>query len=110
VHCAAGKDRTGVVIALALSAVGVPAEEVIADYTRTDERIEAILRRLMGSRTYEGDLKDSAIDRHRPRAETMKAFLEQVSVRYGGVSQWLGDHGFGADDIARLRAKLVVAD
>jgi protein tyrosine/serine phosphatase len=109
VHCAAGKDRTGVVIALALSAVGVPAEEVIDDYARTDERIEAILRRLMGSRTYEGDLKDSAIDRHRPRAETMKAFLEQVTVRWGGVTGWLGDHGFGADDVARLRAKLVVA-
>jgi len=109
VHCAAGKDRTGVVIALALSAVGVPAEEVIADYARTDERIEAILRRLIGSRTYEGDLKDSAIDRHRPRAETMKAFLEQASVRYGGVTQWLGEHGFGAVDVARLRAKLVVA-
>jgi protein-tyrosine phosphatase len=109
VHCAAGKDRTGVVIALALSAVGVPAEEVIADYARTGERIEAILRRLMRSRTYEGDLKGSAIDRHRPHAETMKAFLEQLSVRCGGVTEWLRDHDFGADDMARLRAKLVVA-
>jgi protein-tyrosine phosphatase len=109
VHCAAGKDRTGVVIALTLSAVGVPAEEVIADYAATDERIEAILRRLMGSRTYEEDLKKGTIDRHRPRAETMKAFLEQAQVRYGGVTQWLADHGFGEDDQQRLRAKLVVA-
>jgi protein tyrosine/serine phosphatase len=107
VHCAAGKDRTGVVVALALSAVGVPAEEVIADYARTDERIEAILRRLMGSRTYEGDLKGSEIDRHRPRPETMKAFLEQVEVRYGGVTEWLAAHGFGKADLRRLRARLV---
>jgi protein-tyrosine phosphatase len=110
VHCAAGKDRTGVVIALALSAVGVPDEAVIADYAATDEKIEAILRRLMGSRTYEGDLKGSAIDRHRPRSETMKAFLEQVETRYGGVRPWLADHGFGPDDVERLRAKLVVTD
>jgi len=109
VHCAAGKDRTGVVIAMALSAVGVPAEEVIADYAATDEKIEAILRRLMGSRTYEEDLKKGTVDRHRPRAETMKAFLEQVQARYGGVTAWLADHGFGPDDVARLRAKLVVA-
>jgi protein-tyrosine phosphatase len=108
VHCAAGKDRTGVVIALALSAVGVPPEEVIADYAATDEKIEAILRRLMGSRTYEEDLKKGTIDRHRPRAETMKAFLEQVQERYGGVVQWLAGHGFGQDDLRRLRAKLVV--
>jgi protein tyrosine/serine phosphatase len=108
VHCAAGKDRTGVVIALTLCAVGVPAEEVIADYAATDERIEAILRRLMGSRTYEEDLKKGTIDRHRPRAETMKAFLEQVEVNFGGVTQWLAGHGFGDDDLRRLRAKLVV--
>jgi protein tyrosine/serine phosphatase len=108
VHCAAGKDRTGVVIALTLSAVGVPAEEVIADYAATDERIEAILRRLMGSKTYEEDLKKSAIDRHRPRAETMKAFLEQVQVHHGSVTGWLADHGFGDEDLRRLRAKLVV--
>ena len=107
VHCAAGKDRTGVVIALALTAVGVPAEEVAADYAATDEKIEAILRRLMGSATYESDLKDSQIDRHRPRPETMKAFLEQVEARYGGVIQWLADHGFGPEDLGRLRARLV---
>src|SRR5215469_3572191 len=107
VHCAAGKDRTGVVIALALTAVGVPAEEVAADYAATDEKIEAILQRLMGSATYESDLKDSQIDRHRPRPETMKAFLEQVQARYGGVTQWLADHGFGPEDLRRLRARLV---
>jgi protein tyrosine/serine phosphatase len=110
VHCAAGKDRTGVVVALALSAVGVPAEEVVMDYARTGERIEAILRRLMSSRTYESDLKDSEVDRHRPRPETMKALLEQIEARYGGVITWLADHGFGEDDLERLRARLVAGD
>jgi protein-tyrosine phosphatase len=109
VHCAAGKDRTGVVVALALTAVGVPADTVVADYAATDEKIEAILRRLMRSRTYEGDLKGSAIDRHRPRPETMKAFLAQVQARYGGVTQWLADHRFGEQDLRRLRAKLVAS-
>ena len=39
VHCAAGKDRTGVVVAVALSAVGVRQQAVIADYAATGERI-----------------------------------------------------------------------
>ena len=39
-------------------------------------------------------------------AETMKAFLEQMEVRYGGVRAWLTDHGFGPGEIAQLRAKL----
>jgi protein tyrosine/serine phosphatase len=109
VHCAAGKDRTGVVIALALTAVGVPADAVVADYAATDEKLEAILRRLVGSRTYESDLKGSAIDRHRPRPETMKAFLSQVQARYGGVVQWLADHDFAAGDLQRLRAKILAS-
>jgi protein-tyrosine phosphatase len=109
VHCAAGKDRTGVVIALALTAVGVPADAVVADYAATDEKLEAILRRLVGSRTYESDLKGSAIDRHRPRPETMKAFLSQVQARYGGVVPWLADHGLEAGDLQRLRAKLLAS-
>ncbi len=109
VHCAAGKDRTGVVIAMTLIAVGVPADVVVADYAATDEKIEAILRRLLRSRTYEGDLKGSGVDRHRPRPETMKAFLAEVHARYGGVTQWLAGHGFGADDLSRLRAKLLAS-
>jgi protein-tyrosine phosphatase len=109
VHCAAGKDRTGVVIALALTAVGVPADVVVADYAATDEKLEAILRRLVGSRTYESDLKGSAIDRHRPRPETMKSFLSQVEARYGGVVQWLADQGLGTGDLQRLRAKLLAS-
>ena len=65
------------------------------------------LRRLVGSQTYESDLKGSAIDRHRPRPETMKSFLSQVEARYGGVVQWLADQGLGTGDLQRLRAKLL---
>jgi protein-tyrosine phosphatase len=107
VHCAAGKDRTGVVIALALTAVGVPAEAVIADYAATGEKIEAILRRLVRSPTYSDDLKGSPAEQHMPRPETMKAFLSEVASRYGGAEQWLAGHGLGPADLRRLRAKLL---
>jgi protein tyrosine/serine phosphatase len=109
VHCAAGKDRTGVVIALTLTAVGVPADMVIADYAATGEKIEAILQRLMSSRTYEDDLKGSTLDRHMPRPETMKAFLSELQARYGGAVQWLAGHGFGGQDLQWLRAKLLAS-
>lgn len=36
VHCSAGRDRTGVLVALALSVAGVPPTSVAADYARTD--------------------------------------------------------------------------
>ncbi len=36
VHCTAGKDRTGVLMALLLQALRVPREVVVADYQRSD--------------------------------------------------------------------------
>jgi protein tyrosine/serine phosphatase len=106
VHCAAGKDRTGVVVAVALTAVGVRREAVVADYAATGERTEAIIERLGRSPTYAADINSQPAQEHRPRPQTMTAFLDQMSARYGGVIPWLADHGFGADDLDLLRAKL----
>jgi hypothetical protein len=39
----------------------------------------------------------------------MKAFLAQVQARHGGVTQWLAGHGFGEQDLRRLRAKLLAS-
>jgi protein-tyrosine phosphatase len=106
VHCAAGKDRTGVIVAMALSAAGVGREAVIADYALTAERIDAILARLTGSRTYADDTSDKPTAAHTPRPETMKAFLEQLDVRYGGLTEWLSGNGFTDEDRTRLRSRL----
>jgi protein-tyrosine phosphatase len=106
VHCAAGKDRTGVVVALALSAAGVRPEAVIADYAATDTRTYAILDRLRRSRTYARDINSQPAGAHRTRPETMAAFLGQVDSRYGGVVRWLADRDLSADDLHLLRAKL----
>jgi protein-tyrosine phosphatase len=106
VHCAAGKDRTGVVVALALTAAGVRPQAVVADYAATAERTEAILARLRRSPTYARDIDSKPADSHRPRPETMAAFLEQMDSGHGGVVRWLAGHDFAADDLRLLRAKL----
>jgi len=106
VHCAAGKDRTGVVVALALTVAGVPAQAVVADYALTGERTEAIMARLRRSRLYARDIDSKPAELHRPRPETMTAFLEQMDARYGGVVSWLTGHGFSAGDVDALRVKL----
>jgi protein-tyrosine phosphatase len=106
VHCAAGKDRTGVVVAVALTAVGVCPEDVVADYAVTGERTGALLDRLRRSPAYARDIDSKPAQEHRPRAQTMAAFLDQLTVRYGGVLRWLASHGFGAGDLDLLHAKL----
>jgi protein-tyrosine phosphatase len=107
VHCAAGKDRTGVVVALALTAAGVGRSAVISDYMATAERMRAVLDRLRASRTYAQDTNSTPSDDHMPHPETMARFLDVLDTRYGGILAWLADQGFGPADVAALRAKLL---
>lgn len=106
VHCAAGKDRTGVVCAFALHVAGVPREEIIADYARTGERLEAILVRLRADPVYAEDLDSRPADTHMPHPQTMEKFLAAVDERFGGPLGWLERHGWTDDDTGALRAAL----
>lgn len=106
VHCAAGKDRTGVLCALALVVAGVSRDDIVADYALTAERIEAIRDRLTDSPTYADDMTRRSLDDMRPHAESMWHFLDRLDER-GGAQAWLTDNGFGPDHQAALRDRLV---
>jgi protein tyrosine/serine phosphatase len=105
VHCAAGKDRTGVIVALSLLVAGVQRDEIVADYALTGERIEAIRDRLAASPTYAEDMKTRPLDDMRPHALSMRHFMDRLD-ELGGVDAWLTAHGFGPDEQAALRQKL----
>jgi protein-tyrosine phosphatase len=106
VHCAAGKDRTGVVVALALDAAGVDREAIIRDYVATAERIEAILERLVSSPTYRDELEGHDPQQHAPVAGTMERLLELVDERFGGAAEWLAGHGLQPAESTLLRRRL----
>ncbi|MFG2089559.1 MULTISPECIES: tyrosine-protein phosphatase [unclassified Spirillospora] len=107
VHCAAGKDRTGVVCALALEVAGVTREAIVADYAQTGERLEAVLRRLRASDTYAADLDSRPADSHRPHAAIMEKLLARVDEQFGGTLGWLSGHGWTTDDTDALRTRLL---
>jgi protein-tyrosine phosphatase len=106
VHCAAGKDRTGLVVALALEAAGVRREAVVADYAATSERIAAIVARLAASPTYAQDIVADDPGHHAARPASMARILALLDERHGSPSGWLRDHGLEADALAALRARL----
>jgi protein tyrosine phosphatase (PTP) superfamily phosphohydrolase (DUF442 family) len=106
VHCAAGKDRTGVLVALALDAAGVERDIIVADYLATAERVDAIIARLVSSPLYRDQLKSRDAQQHAPLAGTMERVLELVDQRHGGAVAWLTAHGLGESDLRRLRRRL----
>jgi protein tyrosine phosphatase (PTP) superfamily phosphohydrolase (DUF442 family) len=81
VHCTYGRDRTGVIMALVLLALGVPEDAILADYTRTADAGLFI------------------------RPESLRAVLEEVA-RRGGIEAHLASIGVGPEELAVLRAQL----
>ena len=106
VHCAAGKDRTGVVVAIALDAAGVDRGAIVRDYLATAERIEEILARLVRSSTYRAELEGHDPQDHAPVPGAMERVLELVDARHGGSVEWLRANGFSDTDLERLRRRL----
>ncbi len=103
VHCAAGKDRTGVLVALVLDTVGVSREAVIADYALSAERVEAMFRRWT---TAAGTEMPDDLTPHLPRAEVIATVLARLDDEHGGAAGWLLDNGLDPASIRRLRERL----
>ena len=106
VHCAAGKDRTGTVVAMALDVAGVPHDEIVADYVLTAERIEAIIDRLRPRPAYGEALAKQELGEQVPRAESIETILRALEDGYGGSAGWLLAHGWDEADVERLRVRL----
>lgn len=101
-HCAAGKDRTGVVAALLLSALGVSDEDVIADYVLSAPSVGPVLARLRQRESYVAMLRGSSDEDQEPRPEHMRGVLEWLSAR-GGAAAWLVDLGVPVTEIEAFR-------
>ncbi len=106
VHCAAGKDRTGTIVALSLLSAGAEPAAVVADYAASGERIERIVDRLMATRTYAASLRGRPMESHLTRPETMQSFVEHVDSEYGGVAGLLDRLGWTSEDAERMHHKL----
>lgn len=110
VHCAAGKDRTGVTTALLLRAVGVPVDVVAEDYALSGPAIPQILARLRRLPSYADRIDLLPAEVHACDARTMADFLTEVDERFGSVQGFLRAAGVEPDVLDRLRVRLVDSD
>jgi len=107
VHCAAGKDRTGIVVALLLLAAGVPRRHVVDDYALSESALQ--VDRLLAGLPPADRERVEAFSRSRP--ETLGAALAHLDERYGGVRAYLRDPcGLSENELTAVRARLVGAN
>ncbi len=107
VHCAAGKDRTGTVVGLALAVAGVPRAEIVADYVLTSQRLDRIMARLQNEEPYKHSLAGRPRAEQIPQPESMDVLLTVVEEEFGGAAGWLRTQGWSEDEVGALRRRLL---
>jgi protein-tyrosine phosphatase len=106
--CSAGKDRTGLVSALLLDAVGVLPEEIVADYALTGENLRGPFRDAIEARARAAGISEQelAVKIGAP-AEAMWQVLDWLRERSGGGAGYLRANGLSASELDSLRRHLI---
>jgi protein-tyrosine phosphatase len=107
-HCAAGKDRTGLMAALVLGAVGVARDAIVEDYALTQDTIDRFVAR---SAAEDPEVARNLADM--PAAflladpAAMTLVLDDLEREHGTVAEYVRSIGVDADVLERLRNHLL---
>ena len=106
IHCYAGKDRTGMSVALLLSLAGVSDEDIADDYELTAANLDGLIKDWLYT------IEDE-VERERmrtlatPSRQVMLDTLAFVHDRYGSAEGYLRSAGVSSDQMARIKERLV---
>lgn len=108
VHCAAGKDRTGVLVAVLLSLLGVPDETIADDYALSAKAMEGLLQRVLERvPEHEEEIRSVAAAMLSATPTNIRALLDGLRAEHGSVEGYAAAHGAGDDVVAGLRGGLL---
>ncbi|CAJ0646202.1 6833_t:CDS:2 [Entrophospora sp. SA101] len=93
IHCKHGKDRTGIVIAIILSLLGIPDELIIKDYLSSLKHLQPIQSKIVKDLRRMGLPEEFSLVNY----EAMKYFLDYVKDEYSSTSNYLIKHGFSLE-------------
>ncbi len=106
IHCAGGKDRTGLLSAFLLHLAGVDSEAIAADYALSEERL-----RPRHAVWFEAAESEEELERLRRIAQTpaasMLGVFAELERRYGGVEEYLRDAGVTDEELGLVRGRLL---
>lgn len=101
-HCAAGKDRTGVVAAILLMLAGAGRAELLADYILTAAYLREPIRKFVEA---DPDVPAYIVT---PRIEYLEAFLDRFLAAYGDSESYLKGIGISSDEIKFITQRLTL--
>lgn len=107
-HCAAGKDRTGLVAAIVLRLLGVEDTVIVADYLASRANMAAMLARFQTWPRYRDHLAAMPPEVYAVEEGPLRSFLADLDARHGGADAWAARCGIGPQLIEHLREKLLV--
>jgi protein-tyrosine phosphatase len=107
-HCAAGKDRTGLVTMLVLGLLGVPDAAIAADYALSEQAVMRIVEylRVTGQQAVSTMEAMPPVFRAAP-ASVALAVLERLRDLHGSIEGFVLDAGVSPDAIKALRRQLL---
>lgn len=111
VHCTAGKDRTGAVVAASLSVIGVDRDLILQDYAVSESNLsgEWLERNLAGLKKLNRPITDAVISLVASSPlEAMEKALKTIDERYGSVTDYLIKHGLSQENIDDLHKNLLI--
>jgi protein-tyrosine phosphatase len=110
VHCSAGKDRTGIVVAALLLSAGVDAEAVRVDYLATSVNMDAVRARWRARIPRLPRTGQRPRPRPRPifevSQEAIDVVIETLLATPGGAQAWLTERGAPRDHLQAWAARL----
>lgn len=105
IHCMGGKDRTGLLAALALRIAGVSVDEIARDYALSGPNLAAALQPWLAAAPTASDRRRREKLSQTP-ANGMRRAMATLEERYGSVAGYLEAAGVPAAQVARIRARL----
>jgi protein-tyrosine phosphatase len=110
-HCAAGRDRTGIISAILLGLAGVTDEQIAADYLASNRHARLVTRKLAANPLYsDHGARGREVILLKPG--TILEFLRLLREKFGGPRQFLLDSGVPAETLSVIEQHFVapVAD
>ncbi len=107
VHCAAGKDRTGVLVAVLLGLLGVPEPTIVDDYALSEQAMAALRRRLIERYPEGRAVIEGADEMFSADPANIASLLAALDEDYGSVTDYAAAIGVGPDVVGGLREALL---